>query len=259
VSAAGAALAGFRARLHAPEPLTAMLLCIPDPAAATIVGATGPDFVVVDAEHGAFTLDSMRACVEALASTPAAVVVRVAANDPVAIKQALELGVGGVQVPMVSTAAEAEAAVRAARYPPEGIRGAGLGRAAGYGRDLAAYLRDANRSTAVLAMIETAAGVDNAAAIAAVEGVDGIVVGPLDLSGDLGVLGEMAHPAVQAAFERVIDAAAAAGKKVGVTTSHEEVGRWRARGCGLFLCFVDVLGLAGSARAALDATREALR
>jgi 2-keto-3-deoxy-L-rhamnonate aldolase RhmA len=185
--------------------------------------------------------------------------VRVAANDPVLVKQALELGADGVQIPMVSTAADAEAAVRAAKYPPAGRRGAGLGRAAGYGRDLSAYLRDANRSTAVLAMIETAAGVENAAEIAAVEGVDGIVVGPLDLSGDLGVLGEMSHPAVEGAFERVIDAAGAAGKKVGVTTGHEDVARWRARGCGLFLCFVDVIGLGAAARAALEATRAALR
>src|ERR1700709_1374987 len=103
-------LTGLRARIREPRPLTGAMLTVPDPSVAAILGRAGFDFVVIDAEHAPFTVDSLGACIVALDPTPAHVIVRVAANDITYIKQALELGADGVQVPNVSTGAQAAAA-----------------------------------------------------------------------------------------------------------------------------------------------------
>jgi 2-keto-3-deoxy-L-rhamnonate aldolase RhmA len=248
MSADAPPLAGLRAALHAPGPLYSAILTIPDPGVAAILGWSGFDYVVLDAEHAPFTLDSMRSCVDALAASPAASVIRVAANDAVQIKQALDAGADGVQVPSVRDAAGAAAAVSAARYSPEGARGVGLGHAARYGANVEEYLASANARLAVLAMIEDAAGVEHAPQIASVDGLDGVVVGPFDLSADLGVLGQIDDPAVQAAFDRVIESSVAAGTKVGTLG---EVGALARRGVTLFTCFVDGSALGASARLAV--------
>jgi 2-keto-3-deoxy-L-rhamnonate aldolase RhmA len=248
-------LSGFRARLHSDDVLLAALLSVPDPGVAAIVGRSGFDFVMVDCEHGPFTLSSLRLVVEALEPTPAAIVVRPAANDPALVKQVLELGVDGVQLPTVSSAAEAEAAVSAARFAPEGRRGVGLGRWGGYGANLPGALLEANASTAVIVMIEDAAGVENAAAIAAVEGVDGIVIGPFDLSASLGVPGEPGHPLVQEALGLVVDAAVAAGVAVGTACAPDEAADFTARGMRILNVFVDVLALAAAAEGIVKTVR----
>jgi 2-keto-3-deoxy-L-rhamnonate aldolase RhmA len=245
---------GFRRRLRAGELTLGALVAIPDPAVASILGRSGYDFVVLDAEHGPFTLDSLRRCVEALDATAAAAIVRVAANDPTLIKQALDLGIDAVQVPTVSSGAEAEALVRASRYPPEGRRGMGFGRASGYGVDLARSVQEANAATAVIAMIEDVEGVEEAAAIAA-SGVDAIVVGPFDLSGSLGVPGEAAHPSVAAATARVVAAARAAGIAVGTVCAPAEVAARVAEGMTLLTMFADSLGLAAAAQESLRGAR----
>lgn len=240
--------AGLRARLRSGQPLVGAALSIPDPALASVLGRTGFDFVVVDGEHGPFTLTSLRVCVEALDPTPAATIVRVAGNDAVLIKQTLELGVDGIQVPGVGSAEEARAAVRACRFAPEGTRGIGLGRWSGYGADLARSLEESNARTAVLVMIEDAAGVANAAAIAAVEGLDGIVIGPFDLSASLGVIGNPKHPAVLEAIETIVDSALAAGVAVGTACAAEEAGGLAARGMRVLTTFFDVVGIAAAVR-----------
>jgi 2-keto-3-deoxy-L-rhamnonate aldolase RhmA len=251
-------LSGLRRRLRAPEPLVGALLSLPEPGVATILGASGFDYVVVDAEHGPFTLESLRGVAEALGATPAHAIVRVAANDATLVKQALELGVDGIQVPGVASAAEAARAVRSVRYAPEGARGIGVGRSSRYGLDLPGYLHDANARTAALAMIEDAAGVEEVEAIAATPGLDAMVVGPLDLSAGLGVTGETQHPAVLAAIERVVAAGRAAGVPVGLSGPPGELARLVRQGSHLTLIFFDVLDLAAGARAAVEAARASL-
>jgi len=245
----GAPVEGLRKLLGSPGPVYSAILTLPDPGVAAILGWSGFDYVVIDAEHGPFTVSSMRSCVDALASTPAASVVRVAANDPAYLKQALDLGVDGVQVPSVRDGAAAAAAVSAARYSPDGTRGVGMGHAARYGSNLREYMRDANARVAVLAMIEDAAGVENAAEIARVEGLDGVVIGPFDLSSDLGLLGQIEHPTVQAAFDRIIESCVQAGTKVGALGEVAELAR---RGVTLFTCFTDGVGLGDAARHAVE-------
>jgi 4-hydroxy-2-oxoheptanedioate aldolase len=249
MSASGQPLAGLRKVLGSPGPVYSAILTIPDPGVAAILGWSGFDYVVIDAEHAPFTLDSMRACADALASSPAACVIRVAANDSSHLKQALDLGVDGVQVPSVRDAGAAAAAVSASRYSPEGMRGVGMGHATRYGSNLADYLGKANARVAVLAMIEDRAGVENAAKIARVEGLDGVVIGPFDLSADLGLLGEIDHPNVQAALDHVIEACVAAGTKVGTIGDVTSLAR---RGVTLFTCFADGSALGASARQAVE-------
>jgi 2-keto-3-deoxy-L-rhamnonate aldolase RhmA len=248
-------LTGLRRHLHSGDLLLGGLLSIPDPAVATIVGRSGFDFVVVDGEHAPFTLTSLRACVEALDPTPAWTIVRVAANDAVIIKQTLELGVDGIQVPSVRTADEALEAVRACRYAPDGTRGIGIGRGSSYGAELSSYLEGSNARTAVLVMIEDATGVANVGEIAAVEGLDGIVVGPLDLSASLGVTGDAKHPSVREAIERVTDACVAAGVCVGTGCTPEDAPTLAARGMRVLTVFYDVIGFAQAARQAVATAR----
>jgi 4-hydroxy-2-oxoheptanedioate aldolase len=249
MSAGAQPLAGLREMLAGPGPVYSSILTIPDPGVAAILGWSGFDYVVIDAEHGPFTLESTRSCVDALASSPAASVVRVAANDPSQLKQALDLGVDGVQVPSIRDADAAAAAVSASRYSPAGTRGVGLGHASRYGSNLDDYLGRANATVAVLAMIEDRAGVENAAEIARVDGLDGVVVGPFDLSADLGLLGQIDHPTVQAALDHVIECCVAAGTKVG---TFGEVTALARRGVTLFTCFADGNALGASARKAVE-------
>jgi 4-hydroxy-2-oxoheptanedioate aldolase len=141
----------------------------------------------------------------------------VPAGDPVAIKQVLDLGAQNLLVPMVSSAAEAEAVVEAVRYPPRGRRGVGsaLARSARWNR-VDGYLADADEHVSLFVQVETAAAVDAAGAIAAVDGVDGVFVGPSDLAASMGLLGQQTHPDVVAAVLRAFEAVRAAGKPVGV-------------------------------------------
>lgn len=178
-------------------------------AAAEMIGMAGYDFVVIDGEHGPGDLQSDLHALQAVGSTPATALYRVEDNDRTCLKRALDLGVEGVMVPSVSTAAEAKAAVTACRYPPKGGRGfaAGVVRASDYGLSLERYLSDDGGRLLIAVMIETAAGVGNAAEIAAVEGVDIVQIGPADLSYDLGVCGRLDDPkfvAAQAAIEEAI-------------------------------------------------------
>jgi 2-keto-3-deoxy-L-rhamnonate aldolase RhmA len=254
MSAGARPLAGLREILGSPGPVYSAILTIPDPGVAAILGWSGFHYVVIDAEHAPFTLDSMRSCVDALASSPAASVIRVAANDPSYLKQALDLGVDGVQVPSVRDAADAAAAVSASRYSPAGTRGVGMGHATRYGSNLEDYLEVANARVAVLAMIEDSAGVENAAEIAGVDGLDGVVIGPFDLSADLGLLGQIDHPAVQAAFDHVIECCLTAGRKVGTLG---DVTALAPRGVTLFSCFADGRALGAGARQAVEDARAA--
>jgi 4-hydroxy-2-oxoheptanedioate aldolase len=241
-----AEVSGFRARLRDESLLVGAFVGVPDPAVALVVGRSGFDFVELDAEHGAFTATSLRECLEALRGTPAAAVVRVAANQQMLIAQALDLGADGVQVPHVSTGAQAEAAVRAARFPPAGDRGLGVGRAAAYGLELAELIAGGDARTAVILMIEDREGVENAEAIAAA-GADAIFVGPVDLSASLGVPGEPTHPSVLEATDRVLAATKAAGIPSGTLCAPDAVPALAAAGMSFFATFVDTIGLAAAA------------
>ncbi len=246
-------LGGIRGAIHESPPTLAALLAFTDPGVATVVGRSGFDAVILDAEHGPFTLETLRHSLSALESTPAYSMIRVAVNDPALIKQVLELGPDAIVAPAISSGDEATAFVSACRYPPDGTRGVGTGRASSYGLD-EDYGRRANRTTAALAMVETAAGTDDIEAICSVAGLDGIFIGPTDLAASLNV--PLDSPELEAAIDRITSAATAAGVPVGTNAAPEDIGRLIQKGMSLFVCFADYDGLATSAAAAVDLARE---
>lgn len=208
----------FREHLaRADRPLVGMWLTTGSPVVAEICAGSGVDWLLIDMEHAPNGLESVLAQVQAVAAYPVTPVVRVPSGDPVLIKQMLDLGAQTIIVPMVGSAAEAEALVRATRYPPAGIRGVGsaLARSARWNR-VDDYLSRADEHVSLIVQIESADAVQNAAEIAAVDGVDGVFVGPADLAASLGVIGQQGHPDVTAAVHRVFEAARAAGTPVGV-------------------------------------------
>jgi 4-hydroxy-2-oxoheptanedioate aldolase len=208
----------FRATLaEASRPFAGMWVCSGSPLVAEICAGSGLDWLLIDMEHSPNGLESVLAQLQAVAAYPVTPVVRVPIGDVVTIKQVLDLGAQNLLVPMVSSKADAEAAVAAVRYPPRGTRGVGsaLARSARWNR-VDGYLADADAHVSLFVQIETAAGVEAAAEIAAVDGVDGVFVGPSDLAASMGVLGQQTHPDVVAAALRTFHAVHAAGKKVGV-------------------------------------------
>ncbi len=210
--------ASFREHLAGSDrSLIGMWACSGSALVTEVAAGSGLDWLLIDMEHSANTLESTLTQLQVVAAYPITPVVRVAFNDAVAIKQVLDLGAQNLIVPMVSSAEEARAAVAATRYPPLGVRGVGsaLARSARWNR-VDGYLHDSALHTSLTVQIETAAGVDAASAIAAVDGVDAVFVGPSDLSASLGLLGQQTHPDVVAAVESVFTAVQAAGKPVGV-------------------------------------------
>ncbi|PSQ12080.1 aldolase [Halobacteriales archaeon QS_7_69_60] len=186
-----------------------------DPAVVELAAGGDVDFVVVDTEHTPMGLETVADCLRAAAAGGCPAVARVPWNDPVRIKRLLDLGPEGLLVPMVDTAAEAREAVAATRYPPAGVRGIAAARAADYGRSFERYVESTHRELTVAVQVESETAVDNAADIAAVDGVDALFVGPADLSAALGCFGDHDAAAFRAAVETVLAAGAAADVPVG--------------------------------------------
>lgn len=201
----------------AARPLAGMWICSGSPLVAEICAGAGLDWVLIDAEHTPNGLESVLTQLQAVAAYPVTPVVRVPSGDAVTIKRVLDVGAQNILVPMISSGAEARAAVEAVRYPPRGRRGVGsaLARSARWNR-VDGYLQHAEDYVSVFVQIETADGVDAAAEIAGVDGVDGVFVGPSDLAATMGLLGQQTHPDVTEAVLRAFKAVLAAGKPVGV-------------------------------------------
>ena len=231
-----------------------MWVCSGSPLVAEICAGAGLDLVLVDGEHSPIGLESTVAILQAMAPYPVTPVVRVPSGDPVVLKQILDLGAQNVVVPMIDTAAQAEAAVQAVRYPPQGMRGVGsaLARGARWNR-VPDYLQNASRHVSLFVQVESATGVDNAGAIAAVEGVDGVFVGPADLAASMGLLGQQTHPDVVAAVLKTFEAVRAAGKPVGVNAFDPAAARsYVDAGASFVLVGADVTLLARGSEALAD-------
>lgn len=236
---------------RADRPLAGMWVCSGSPLVAEICAGAGLDWLLIDMEHSPNGLESVLAQLQAAAATPVTTMVRIPTADPVVIKQVLDLGAQNLLVPMVSSVAEAEAVVRAVHYPPRGIRGVGsaLARSARWNR-VDDYLADAEQHVSLVVQIETAAGVDTAAGIAAVDGIDGVFVGPSDLAASMGLLGQQTHPDVVAAVRRVFSDARSAGTPVGVNAFDPALARdYADAGADFLLVGADVALLARGSEA----------
>ncbi|WP_375405411.1 HpcH/HpaI aldolase/citrate lyase family protein [uncultured Amnibacterium sp.] len=242
----------FRARLAgANRPLAGMWVCSGSALVAEICAGSGLDWLLIDMEHSANGLESVLAQLQAVAAYPITPLVRVASDDPVRIKQVLDLGAQNLLVPMIGSADEARAVVEAVRYPPAGRRGVGsaLSRSARWNR-VGGYLEDADRHVSLYLQVETVEGVDAAGSIAAVDGVDGVFVGPSDLAASMGLLGQQTHPDVTAAAVRAVAAVRSAGTAVGVNAFDPEVAqRYLDAGADFILVGADVTLLARGSEA----------
>jgi 4-hydroxy-2-oxoheptanedioate aldolase len=193
--------------------------------AAEIVSHSGYDWLLLDTEHSPNEVPDILAQLQASQAGTAHAIVRPAWNDPVLIKRYLDIGAQTVLLPYVQNADEARRAVAATRYPPHGIRGVtGSGRASRYGR-VKDYLKKANDEICVLVQVETREALAELDKIAAVEGVDGVFIGPSDLSASFGQIGNPAHPDVQAALEDAAKRIRKTGKFAGILTGNEDEAR----------------------------------
>ena len=208
-----------------------------------VIAGSGYDWILLDTEHSPNDLESVLSQLQAAAPYPTHPIVRVAWNDMVLIKRYLDAGAQSLLIPYVQNADEARAAVAATRYPPVGVRGvAGTTRASRFGR-IKDYAKQAQNELCVLVQVETRQALDNIEAICAVEGVDGVFIGPADLHASLGYTGETGNPAVVPLIEDAIRRIRKAGKAPGVLTSVEaEVRRYIAAGC-LFTAVGSDVGL----------------
>ena len=207
----------FRARVLAGEFLAGFWLNLGSSITAEMAGLSGFDWVLLDHEHGTGGEETMLHQLQAVAATPATCLVRIAANEPPRFKRVLDAGAAGVMVPYVSTADEARAAVNAVRYPPRGMRGvAKLTRASRFGANFDAYFGNGHEWLVTLTQIETIEAVANAKEIAAVDGVDVLFVGPMDLTTSMGIPGQYGDAHFHEALRTVADAAKSAGKALGI-------------------------------------------
>jgi 4-hydroxy-2-oxoheptanedioate aldolase len=208
-------------------------LGLTDPICAEICAGAGFDWVLLDGEHAPNDVRSILAQLQAVAPYAVHPIVRPVSGDVQLIKQLLDIGAQTLLVPMVESAEQAKLLVQAMRYPPVGIRGVGaaLARASQWSR-VTNYVHEANDQMCLLVQVETRAGLENLDAIATVEGVDGVFIGPSDLSAALGHLGKPGHPDVQKAIEGAIGRIRASGRAAGILTTDEAQARhYLALGC----------------------------
>lgn len=212
----------FKQALARGERQVGLWCALASPVATEIAAGAGFDWIVIDGEHGPNDITTLLPQLQAMRGGTAEPVFRVPWNDIVIIKRALDVGARSLLIPWVQNADEARRAVAATRYPPLGIRGVARAiRANDYGRD-SDYHRNAHLDTCVIVQLETREALSEIEAVAAVDGVDGIFIGPSDLAAGHGHLGNPGHPEVQAAIKDAAKRIRAAGKSAGFLTGNAE-------------------------------------
>ena len=226
-----------KAKLAAGEAAFGCFVRTAEPQLSEYVGMLGWDFLVFDAEHGSLQpseVEDLCRAIEPRGTTP---IVRVTTNDAPTILRFLDAGVHGLHVPWVNSAAEAERAVRSVKYSPRGIRGLAGSRASEWGlrEKVGEYVQRANRETLVVIQVETQDAVDAIDDYLAIDGIDVLFLGPTDLSQSLGHPGELDHPDVVAAMDRVADAVVGSGITLGIYAGSVDMTKhWLDRGARYF-------------------------
>jgi 2-dehydro-3-deoxyglucarate aldolase len=246
----------LRERLRAGDTLIGTLVTLAAPEVAELLSSQGFDWLFADMEHGPLGVLDVQRILQAMAPGCYGIV-RVPASGEVWIKRALDLGCAGIIVPQVNSARDAQQVVSWARYPPEGTRGVGIGRAHGYGMRFGEYVSRANQEIAVIVQAEHVEAVRHIAEIAAVPGVDAVLVGPYDLSGSMGKPGQVGDADVQAQIAHVRETCLAAGMPLGVFgVSADAVRPFMAEGYTLIAVGTDALFMGTAAAGTLAALRE---
>lgn len=189
-------------------------------AIAEIMAKSGFEWLAIDMEHSVIGIQDVEPIIQVIEASGCVPLIRLWDNDPVLAKRVMDAGAYGIIVPMVNSKKDAVKAVGSIKYPPEGERGVGLYRAQGFGVSFDVYKDSINRESLVIVQIEHKNAVDNIHDILSVKGVDGILIGPYDISGSYGVIGQLNHPLVIHAQEKVISAAKDANMPAGIHVVH---------------------------------------
>ncbi|MBK5354400.1 4-hydroxy-2-oxoheptanedioate aldolase [Pseudomonas sp. TH41] len=216
----------FKLRLQSGEAQIGLWLGLADAYCAELAANAGFDWLLIDGEHAPNDLRAMLSQLQAVAPYPSHPVIRPVIGDTALIKQVLDIGVQTLLVPMVESANQARELVRAIHYPPNGVRGVGsaLARASRW-NSIPGYLDKSDEQMCLLVQIENREGLANLDAIASVEGVDGVFIGPADLSASMGYRGNPGHPKVQAAIEDAIARIQKAGKAAGILSADQKLAK----------------------------------
>lgn len=227
---------GFRTRVLSGEPLLGCFLTWPVQGLPEVLALARFDFVVIDAEHGFFSVESIENMVRAGDGAGLPSIVRVPSCPAAEVGRSLDAGAAGILFPRGESASQIASGLEAVKFPPAGKRGLAGVRANKYGAvPLAQFVVDANRSTIVVAQIETRGALTELDAIAALDGVDVLYVGPNDLTQALGIPGQYAEPAYQSELRRIATAAKAAGKTAGIMLARaDQIPPLREMGYGFF-------------------------
>lgn len=242
---------GFKQAITEGKSQIGLWQALASPYTAEICAGAGFDWLLIDAEHAPNDIPLILAQLQAIAGSPVEPVVRPPVGDAVLIKQLLDIGARSLLVPTIESAAQAEAMVRATRYPPHGIRGVGsaIGRASCWNRT-SGYLQNAQDEICLLLQVESRAGLEALGDIANMAGVDGVFIGPSDLAAALGHLGNPGHKQIQDAIEHGIATILGAGKAAGILIADEQLARrYLALGASFVAVGTDVTILARGAEA----------
>jgi 2-keto-3-deoxy-L-rhamnonate aldolase RhmA len=244
--------AAFRKKLRSGERLLGTIVSLDSPEVVEIIRIIGFDWVFIDGEHNPLEALSTQRLVQA-AGPEMACLVRPPRGDEVFIKKALDIGAAGIIVPMVNTAEDAERVVRFSKYPPLGARGVGLARAHGYGLRFQEYVEGANEGVSVVIQAEHIQAVENMEEIVQVKGIDAVLIGPYDLSASMGRLGEVSHPEVVEAINRVAEVCQRGDIALGIFGANAEALRpYMERGFTLIAAGADTMLLGDAARGLLE-------
>jgi 4-hydroxy-2-oxoheptanedioate aldolase len=240
----------FKRALKAGTPQIGLWSSLSSNYSVEVIAGAGFDWILLDTEHSPADLENLLTQLQAAAPYPAHPVVRVPWNDMVTMKRVLDIGAQSLLVPYVSTAAEANSAVSYTRYPPAGVRGvAGTTRATRFGR-VKDYAKRAHEEICVLVQVETEAALDNIEAICAIDGIDGVFIGPADLHASMGHTGEIANPRVKPLIDQAIRRIRKCGRAPGILTPSEADARhWLECGALFVAVGADVGILARGAEA----------
>ena len=239
----------FRQSVREKQLLVGCWASLASPISTEVLGYAGFDWLLLDGEHAPNDLQTFLTQLLALKDSPSAAVVRPAWAEPVLLKRLLDLGVYNFLMPFIESAEQARAAVAATRYPPQGIRGIAVAQRSNRYGYCPEYFERINDNICVLVQIESRPGVEAVDAIARVDGVDGLFIGPSDLSASLGHFGNPKHPDVQRAMQRVVDVARLHDKPVGILASaDEDIQRYLEMGMTCVAVGMDVVLLRNASR-----------
>lgn len=231
----------FRQSLTARKRLVGCWSSLASASTTEILGMAGFDWLLLDGEHAPNTLQTFIPQLLSLKDSPSAPVVRPPCCEPVIIKQLLDIGFANFLMPWIETREQAQNAVAYTRYPPEGCRGVSVGNRANRFGFVTDYFKQANEQIGVIVQIESLPGVENVEEIAAVDGIDGLFIGPSDLTAAYGAFGQLTHPDVAAAIQKIVDAGKRHHKTLGVLAPNEaDAKRFLAMGFNLVAVGSDI-------------------